>query len=679
MPRDLPNKIKNVCIVGHGDSGKTTLADALLFEAKAVPRRGSVKEKTSVFDFDDLEKEQGHSIDSAVARCVWDEREINIIDTPGYPDYIGEAYGAMAACEGVIVCVNAHTGVQVNTRRTMALAEKLGRARMIVVTKCDLQDIDLDKLILDIQSWFGECCIPVTWPAAVGDGFAEPHRILKNHGGDSPREQEYYQNFVESAVEVYDDIMTRYLEGEEICKEDLKRCFIKAVLDGKLVPILFTSMEKNIGAHDVLDAIVDFFPNTAYRGKEKVYEDRACTQVKGEVEISFDAPFLGQVFKLQIDRHVGKIAYVKIVTGHIHAGDFFYHAEGGRKEKMGHILLPMGKDQVTGDDAVAGEIVTLTKIDSLHIGDTIASYEHSGYLGKISFPKPMASVAVRPKSRSDETKISEALHKLDEEIPTFSVHRDPITNEAIASGMSSLHLNVIFRRLHDRYGIDVDLAPARIPYREAITTPADGHYRHKKQTGGRGQFGEVYLSVRPAEPGSGLEFEWKIVGGSIPTNFAPAIEKGIREKMIHGVIAGYPIHDIHVTVTDGKFHDVDSSEAAFKIAGGRAFADAVHKARPVLLEPMVDAEIVVPSDYMGDITGDLNTRRGRIQGMDAKGSMQVIRAHVPKSEMAEYPRVITSLTSGEGSFSYDEAGYEQVPGNVQQEIIAAFKPREEEE
>ncbi|MCA9751072.1 MAG: elongation factor G, partial [Gemmatimonadetes bacterium] len=473
------------------------------------------------------------------------------------------------------------------------------------------------------------------------------------------------------------DIMTRYLEGEEICKEDLKRCFIKAVLDGKLVPILFTSMEKNIGAHDVLDAIVDFFPNTAYRGKEKVYEDRACTQVKGEVEISFDAPFLGQVFKLQIDRHVGKIAYVKIVTGHIHAGDFFYHAEGGRKEKMGHILLPMGKDQVTGDDAVAGEIVTLTKIDSLHIGDTIASYEHSGYLGKISFPKPMASVAVRPKSRSDETKISEALHKLDEEIPTFSVHRDPITNEAIASGMSSLHLNVIFRRLHDRYGIDVDLAPARIPYREAITTPADGHYRHKKQTGGRGQFADVHLRIEPLPEGQGFEFVDAIVGGVIPGRFIPAVEKGIREAMPRGAIAGYSMVDFKCTLFDGSYHAVDSSEAAFKIAGSMAYRQAAREAKPTILEPYMDVTVVIPQDYMGDVMGDVSQRRGRVQGMEADAGDQVIHAQIPAAEMQRYAMDLRSMTQGRGRFERKFSHYEELPRELQEKVIAEAKAEEE--
>jgi elongation factor G len=360
-------------------------------------------------------------------------------------------------------------------------------------------------------------------------------------------------------------------------------------------------------------------------------------------------------------------------------GDHFYCSRGGRKEKIGNLNLAFGKDLQHIDSATAGHVVALTKLDGLHIGDTLTLENDALQLAPVPYPTPMAQLAVRPVSRADETKISEGLRKLAEESPTFTVIRDAMTNEQVASGASSLHLDICFRRLKDRYGIEVETSVARVPYRECITKPSDGHYRHKKQSGGRGQFGEVFLKVLPAPAGSGLVFNWDIVGGSIPSNFRPAIEKGIREKMGQGVIAGYPILDITVSVYDGKFHDVDSSEAAFKIAGGRAFSEGVLAAKPVLLEPMVDAEIVVPSDNLGDISGDLNTRRGRINGMEGKGTFQVIRAVAPKAEMAEYPRILTSLTSGEGSFSFEECGYEQVPANVQAQIVAAYKPHAEDD
>ncbi len=674
-----PENIKNICIVGHGDSGKTTLADIMLFKAGATKRQGCVKEHTSVFDFDEMEKEKLHSIDSAIARCEWEGNLIQIIDTPGYPDYIGDAMGAIAACEGAIVCVNAAHGVQVTTRRVMRAAERLDRARMIVITKCDSPEVDVHEIIDDIRTWFGDVCIPITWPQGTGKDFGVPTRLLRTKGGDTAEGQKFYQDFVESAVEVDDDVVTRYLDGEEIGGEDLKRCFIKAVADGKLVPIIFSSVEQDVGGKSVLDAVADLFPSAAHAKTVTVWDDAGANGESKERPLTVDEPFLGQIFKLTVDKHVGKISYMRIYSGELHNGDFFYHAEGGRKEKIGHIVVPMGKELISQDSGVAGEIVALTKIDSLEIGHTISASENCGFLPDIPFPKPMAQVAVRPKSRADETKISEAFHKLCDEIPTFTIHHCASTNETIASGMSALHLDTVFKRLKDRYGIEVETAPAKVPYHETVTCPADGHYRHKKQSGGRGQFGEVHLSIEPAEEGTGLDFQWKIVGGSIPSNFAPAIEKGIREKMVAGVIAGYPLSNVRVFVKDGKFHDVDSSEAAFKIAGGRAFADAVGKARPALLEPIVEAEIIVPSDHMGDVSGDLNTRRGRIQGMDAKGTMQVIIARVPKSEMAEYPRIITALTSGEGSFSYEECGYEQVPPNIQKQIMSAFRPKEEEE
>ncbi|MFT7619703.1 MAG: elongation factor G, partial [Planctomycetota bacterium] len=456
-------------------------------------------------------------------------------------------------------------------------------------------------------------------------------------------------------------------------------CFIKAVADGNLVPIIFTSIEQGVGAGGVLDAIEDLFPSAGHAHTVTVWKDADCSGESKERPLNADEPFLGQIFKLTVDKHVGKISYMRVYSGSLHNGDYFYHAEGGRKEKIGHICTPMGKELIAQDSGVAGEIVALTKIDSLEIGHTISAHEDCGFLMNIPFPKPMAEVAVRPKSRADETKISEALHKLCDEIPTFKIMHRASTNETIASGMSALHLETTFKRMKDRYGIEVETAPAKVPYHETITCAADGHCRHKKQSGGRGQFGEVFLRIEPAEEGVGLDFQWNVVGGSIPTNFATAIEKGIREKMIHGVIAGHPLNDVRVFINDGKYHDVDSSEAAFKIAGAKAFADAVSKARPALLEPIVEAEITVPSEHMGDVSGDLSTRRGRIQGMDAKGVMQIIIARVPRAEMSEYPRVITALTHGEGSFSYEEAGYEQVPANIQKQIMDAFKPREEED
>ena len=662
-----PGDIRNICLVGHGDAGKTTLADWLLAATGAVQRQGNIKEKTSIFDFDDLEKDKQHTIESAVARCEHDGKVLNVIDTPGYPDFVGDAIGGLVAADSAVVCVSAVGAVQVNTRRTMEVAESLDRARMIVITKCDHQEADLDKVMASVREWFGDRCVPVNMTEGFGAKLTGIVDVMGATEGDA---KAYYDAFVEAAVEADDDAMTKYLEGEELSQDELDALLPKAVTSGTVIPVVFTSAEKELGMDQFLATITRLLPGADVISRS--YGD-------GDAPMTADGPFIGHVFKITIDKHVGKVSYVRAVSGTLNPGDNFQIVDGSRKERVGHIMTPFGKDMNQVESASVGEIVTLTKLDALKISQTMTTGDGDDKLASLPLPRPMAQLAVRPASRADETKISEALTKLSDEIPTFETHREASTRELIASASSQLQLDVAFRRLKDRYGIEVETSPARVPYRECVTVEAKGHYRHKKQSGGRGQFGEVYLTVSPGEAGSGLTFEWNVVGGSIPTNFGPAIEKGVREKMGLGVIAGYQIEDIKVSVTDGKFHDVDSSEAAFKIAGGRAFAEAVSNARPVLLEPMVEAEIVVPSASMGDISADLNTRRGRIMGMEAKGPFQVIQAAAPKSEMAEYARILTSLTSGEGSFTYEETEYEQVPANVQADIVAQFKPQDDDD
>ncbi len=672
MGKYRPGDIKSLCLVGHGDAGKTTLADNLLFTAKATKRCGNIKDRSSLFDSDDLEQEKQHSLEVSFAHLDWEGRFVTLVDTPGYPDFIGDALCGMAASDMIGVCINAHSGIGVNTRRTWDMAEKMGKARCIIVTKCDVDDADLDRTLDSISEWFGERCAPIYCPNGFGPAISGTEDLLRTKGGETDQGKAFFESFIERAVEADDDVMTAYLDGEDIEDEVLRQCVISAVAQGLVVPVLFTSSEKGVGLEDVLNVVRRMAPNAV--------TSRCWKTEDGEtIAVTDDAPLTALVTKVRVDKHVGKVSYVRIVNGSMNNGDYFYSSGGGRKEKIGNLNFAFGKDLQHVDTATAGHVVALTKLDGLHIGDTLTSEDGAPRLAEVPYPTPMAQLAVRPVSRADETKISEALRKLADESPTFTIIRDPMTNEQVASGSSGLHLDICFRRLKDRYGIEIETSVARVPYRECITKEAEGHYRHKKQSGGRGQFGEVFLKVSPAKSGAGLVFNWDIVGGSIPSNFRPAIEKGIREKMGQGVIAGYPVLDITVSVYDGKFHDVDSSEAAFKIAGGRAFSEGVVAAKPVLLEPMVDAEIVVPSDNMGDISGDLNTRRGRINGMEAKGTFQVISAVAPKAEMAEYPRILTSLTSGEGSFSFEECGYEQVPANVQAQIVAAYKPHSEDD
>jgi elongation factor G len=658
MAKYAATDLRNVVLIGHGDAGKTTLAEHLLSKMGATTRLGSVKEKTSTYDYEPDEKERGHSIDCAVAHGVWKGKEINLIDCPGYPDFFGEVVTGVSAGDLALVCVNVNAGILVGTRRGWMAAEARARARGIVITKCDLADTaKLQAVLRDVRAAFGDRCLPYKGPPELGD---------------------FKQAWTDASVESDDALMMRYLEGETITEAELLKGARQSMAKGRLVPVVFTSSEKDTGIEDVLDLIVDVGPSPLDVPRRVVPQNEP--QAEPElIKPDPAAPFVGVVYKVQIDKHVGRMVHVRVLTGTLKTGDTFYSLPSGKKEKAGHLFRPMGKDHQPVESAGPGDLVILTKVDSLRLGDTLAAQHNSMLAIRGRYPRPMFGLAIRPKGRGDEVKTSEALHKLAEESATFLTTREAATAELVASGLSPLHVDVQLKRLRDRFGIDVDTSKPKVPYKETISALADGHYRHKKQSGGRGQFAEVFLKVGPGQPGGGLEYKWAIFGGTIPRNFEPAIEKGIREVMSRGVIAGYPIEDVQVTITDGKYHEVDSSDAAFKIAGARAFKDAVAKARPSILEPIMNLEVTVPSECMGDISGDLNTRRARIRGMDQAGDLQVIQAEIPLSEAQEYARVLTSLTSGRGSYTLEPARYEVVPRDIQAAIVAAYKPHPEEE
>jgi elongation factor G len=651
--------LRNVVLVGHGDAGKTTLGEHLLFKMGATTRLGSVKEKTSTFDFESDEKERGHSIDCAVAHGVWKGKQINLIDCPGYPDFFGEVVTGVSAGDLCLVCVNANAGVLVGTRRGWMAGEARARARAVVITKCDLVDAGkLAAVFKEVRAAFGDRCLPYHGPKELGD---------------------FKQAWTDASVESDDALMMRYLEGEAITEAELVKAGRQSVAKGRIVPVVFTSSENGTGIEDLLDLIVDLGPSPVDVPRRLVPQNDPKAAEPELIRPDPAAPMVGVVYKVQIDKHVGRMVHARILTGTLKAGDTFHSLPSGRKEKVGHLFRPMGKEHQPVESAGPGDLVILTKVESLRLGDTLAAQPGSMLAIRGRFPRPMFGLAIRPKGRGDEVKVSEAVHKLGEESATFTTVREAATGELVASGLSPLHVDIQLKRLRDRFGIDVDTSRPKVPYKETISAGADGHYRHKKQSGGRGQFAEVFLKVAPAEPGTGLDYKWAIFGGTIPRNFEPAIEKGIREVMARGVIAGYPLEDVQVTITDGKYHEVDSSDAAFKIAGARAFKDAVAKARPSILEPIMALEVTVPSECMGDISGDLNTRRARIRGMDQAGDLQVIQAEIPLSEAQEYARVLTSLTSGRGSYTLEPSRYELVPRDVHQTIVAAYKPHEEED
>lgn len=647
--------IRNVVLLGHGDAGKTTLADQLLVKTGAPAVKGA-RDKGSVFDFEPEEKERGCSVQTAAGHLAWKGKAVNLVDAPGYPDFIGDAICGINAADLGLICVNAHSGVMVNTRRVWGLAGDAGLPRAVVITKCDLEEQRLGEVLASVQEVFGERCIPWRAPDSVGD-FAD--------------------TWTEAVVEADDDLMMRYLDGEGLSAEEVARVSREAVRKGTVTPVVFTSSESDLGLDTLLDMVAELGPSPA---------DRPATLVplegEGEGETlpcDPEGPFVGLVWNVVLDKHVGKIGFVRVMSGSLKGGAQLTNVQVGEKEKVGNLQRMQGREPSPLDAAQAGDLAVVSKMESLQVGNTLTDGPADKVVRILPFPLPMYNQAITPKSRGDETKLSEVLAKLQDETPTFRAWRETGTGELVASGVSQQHLDLMLKRMKTRFGLEVETHRPKIPYKETIMGRGESRYRHKKQTGGRGQFAEVALEVAPAEAGAGLDYSWDIFGGAIPSNYSSAIEKGIREKMVAGCIAGYPMEDVSVSIKDGKHHEVDSSEAAFKMAGGKAFHEAVLKAKPVILEPYVSMEITIPGRFMGDISGDLNTRRGRIQGMDQMGAYQVIRAEVPLAEALDYSRVLTSITSGEGTFSMEPSRYEQVPANVQQQLTAAFKPRVEED
>jgi elongation factor G len=646
--------LRNATLAGHGDAGKTTLAEWMLFKCGATTRRGSVKEKTSLFDFEPDERAHGHSLDATLAHGVWKGKELNLIDCPGYPDFLGEAIVGISGGDLVLICVNAASGVLAGARRAFAIAEAKPRAKAIVITKRDLAAKRLGAVLDDVRAAFGKKCLPFRAPPGVGD---------------------YRKAWTEAAVEADDALMMRYLEGAAITEEELTLAARKAVARGMITPVVFTSGETGEGVEDLLDLVADLGPSPldVPRRVVPLADPQATPEL---IHPDPAAPFLGTVFKVQIDKHVGRIVFVRVLTGTLRHGDAFTVVASGKKEKAAHLFRPQGKEQKEVQAAGPGEIVALTKVEALHLGDTLAAAPDGRIAAPVKFPRPMYGVALHPKNRADEVKIADALHKLSEESATFHVRRDPATAELVAHGLSALHVDVMLKRLRDRFGIEVETSAPKVPYKETVNAKAESRYRHKKQSGGRGQFAEVALRLEPVEPGRGLVFSWDVVGGTIPRNYESAVEKGVREAMARGVVAGFPIEDVAVHVLDGKHHDVDSSDAAFKIAAARAFKDAAEKARPGLLEPLMTLEVAAPGECLGALTGDLNTRRAHILALDQDGEMQTIRAEIPLAEAQDYARVVTALTSGRGSFTLEPARYAHAPAAVQATVAAAHRPVE---
>jgi elongation factor G len=658
--------IRNVAIVGHGSSGKTTLVERLLFETKATSRFGRVSDGSSILDVAPDERERGSSIDMHVVHADHKGTRVNLIDTPGAADFQSDALLALGAVDAAIVAVDGKDGVKVTTRKMWGACADLGLPRFLAVTRLDVPQAEFDAALKSIQRVFGDRCLPLFLPEGK---TVESVLDAKSDRGKSARTK-----LVEAAVEVDEALMMRYLDGEQLSADEIRKALVRSVVSGKLFPILPVSSETGQGIGALLDTLVQFFPSPLDRP--------ARTKKNGKVtaEISPDAPLSAYVFKTVI-AEAGRLSYLRVLSGALADGQPFVNLRDGKSEKGGHIFTIQSHNREKLDKAIAGDIVAIPKMENLHRGDTIAAsgWDHGAYEGPKT-PVPLAGLAVHPKKSTDAPKLLESLHKLEEEDPTFKVVKDAVTHQLIVEGISQLHLTVMLHRMKSRSKVEVESERRKVPYRETVLHAADDRYRHKKQSGGAGEFAEVALSVEPRERDSGFEYVWGVVGMNVSRTYAPSIEKGIRDVMEKGVIAGYPVVDVKATVTDGKEHPVDSKDRAFQKAGREAFKLAVKKAKPVLLEPVVKIEVSVPGENVGDVTSDLaGGRRGQIRNTEFQGEVATITAVVPLAEIMEYEHQLKAMTAGEGTFSIEPSHYDVVPGNVQQHIVAEYEKHKVEE
>jgi elongation factor G len=684
MPKYDTEAIRNVALLGAAGSGKTTMVEAMLHNAGAIGRAGRIEDGNTVCDFEDLEKEVGHSLDSALVHFDFGGAHFNVLDTPGVSDFLGRALSVLPAVEMAVVVIDATAGIETVTRRVMKAAAEIRRPRMIVINKIDNAS-GLDTLLANVQESFGSVCRPINLPT---DGGKSVVNCFKNTSGSSDLGDvaDFHTGIVDQVVETDEALMEQYLEQGEVSPDQLSSPFKAALDEGHLVPICFTSGRENIGVKELTGIIAELCPNPK-EGNPLTLEYRVGGEKKtATLDADPGKPILAHVFRVSSDPYVGKLCVFRVHQGTIGADTQPHVDDRSRPVRMGHVFKLQGKTHTETEQIVAGDIGAVAKLEEPNF-DSVLHSESLGDGIRIvapALPKPMFGLAIEGTSKGAETKMGEALTKLSAEDPTLEFERVQATGETVLRGLGEQHLRMKLRLLKDRYGVEVDTRPPRVAYKETITAKAEGHHRHKKQTGGAGQFGEVYLRVEPIASGSeeavnGLVFADATFGGSIPRQFLPAVEKGIRRVMSEGAIAGYPMQDIKVSVYDGKHHPVDSKEVAFMAAGRKAFIDAVQKAKPVLLEPYVTMEITVPSGMIGDISSDLSGRRGRIQGTDMlPGDQAVIKTEVPLSEVMSYASQLKSITGGTGSYTMEYSHDERTPPNVQAEVVKAFKPKEDD-
>jgi elongation factor G len=686
MPYTTEN-LRTVALLGHGSAGKTTLAEALLAKAGAIPAGGTVEKGTTVSDFDGLEKTFLHSLRTSVLHLDLPQTRVHLLDTPGFPDFIGQSIGALDAVETAAIVVNAQSGIEMITSRMMDWAGRRKLCRLIIVNKIDAENVNVPQVLADLRAAFGKEVLPINLPAGGGtrvvDCFFTP-----DGESDFSSVAEAHQALIDQVIEVDEELMAKYLEqGEAIEAEQLHAPFETALREGHLIPVCFVSAKNGAGVDELIKIFERLLPNPTegnpplfYKGEivdgQPVEEFRSEPDPKKHV--------LAHVFKVVVDPYVGKLGVFRVHQGTVTKDTQLFIGSGRKPFKVGHLFMLQGGKTVEIPQAVPGDIAAVAKVDEIDF-DCVLHDSHDEdqiHMRPLEFPTPMSGVAIAPKRRGDEQRISEVLHRMTAEDPTLVVEHDAVLNETVLRGLGELHLRSALERMAQQYKVEVDTRPPRIPYRETIGANAEGHARHKKQTGGAGQFGEVYLRVEPLPRGTGFEFVDQVKGGVIPYNFIPAVQKGVESVLVSGPVAGFPMQDVRVTVYDGKHHPVDSKEIAFVAAGRKAFLDALTKARPIVLEPIVNVEIEAPESNMGDVAGDLSSRRGQITGTRAMGpGVLVVDGQAPLGELEGYSARLKAMTQGRGAWTMNLSHYEQAPPQLQQKLATEFaaKRKQEEE
>jgi elongation factor G len=674
--------IRNIALVGQTDAGKTALTEALLLESGTINVAGKVENGNTVCDFEALEKEYQHSLGVAIVNINQHDKHINILDTPGFPDFMGHSLSVLSAVESMAVVINAPTGIEMITRRMLEQATQQKLCRMIIINKIDVPDIDLPNLLSEIKSTLGNECLPINLPASNGTKVID---CFLNATGESDLGtiDKAHTQIIDQVVEVDEELMELYLEqGDELTPKQLHEPFEKALREGHLVPICFVSARTGVGLPELLDIFTRLMPSPLEGNPHPFQVGEGDKVTPFTVSPDPDKHVVAHVFKVTADPFIGKLGIFRIYQGTMTKDSQIYIGESRKPFRVGHLLKLQGKQQVEVEQGIPGDICALAKVDAIRFNTVLHdSHDEDQIHSEIQdFPAPMYGLAISAKRQGDEQKLGLTLNRLAGEDPCLVLEHDAALNQTVLHGLGEFHLRVTLEKMRQHYNVEVETKPPKIPYRETITGKAEGHHRHKKQTGGAGQFGEVFLRIEPLERGGGFEFVNAVVGGAIPSVYIPAVEKGIQQVLDSGGIAGYAMQDVKVTIHDGKYHPVDSKEIAFVAAGKKAFLDAINKAKPVVLEPIVKAEITTPDEHIGTITGDLASKRGRIQGSEMRSANMVcVKADVPLSELSNYQTELKSATGGNGFFTMEFSHYEAVPANIQQQLKTEFKPSEGED